>query len=38
MPEDRNWFITERSEALATLMLTSRSDLMCEARTRKTMA
>jgi hypothetical protein len=27
MPEDRNWFITERSEALASLMLTSRSDL-----------
>ena len=27
MPDDRNWFITERSEALASLMLTSRSDL-----------
>jgi hypothetical protein len=27
MPEDRNWFISERSEALASLMLTSRSDL-----------
>jgi hypothetical protein len=27
MPEDRNWFITERSEALASLMLTSRTDL-----------
>jgi len=27
MPEDRNWFITERSEALASLMLTSRDDV-----------
>ena len=27
MPEDRDWFITERSEALASLILTSRSDL-----------
>ena len=25
--EDRNWFITERSDALASLMLTSRPDV-----------
>jgi hypothetical protein len=30
MSVDRNWFIHERSEALATLLLTSRSDLIVE--------
>lgn len=27
MPDDRNWFIAERSEALATLMLTAIPDV-----------
>ena len=33
--EDRNWFITERSEALASLMLTSRSDVTVESENKK---
>jgi len=32
---DRNWFITERSEALASLMLTSRSDVAVESENKK---
>ena len=31
MPEDRNWFIAERSEAMASLMLTSRNDVSLRA-------
>ncbi len=32
MSEDRNWFITERSEALASLILTSRIDLSVRSK------
>lgn len=33
--DDRNWFITERSEALASLMLTSRADVTVTSESRK---
>jgi hypothetical protein len=32
--DDRTWFITERSEALASLMLTSRSDVTVESESK----
>jgi hypothetical protein len=33
MTNDRNWFLAERSEALASLMLTSRPDVSVERET-----
>jgi hypothetical protein len=36
MPDnDRNWFVTERSDALASLMLTSRPDVVVKSENRQ---